>query len=439
VIGNPPYITFKGKEKVNISDIDVKYLLNVYKNSAEYKINSFALFIEKGLTLCKNNGLLSYIIPSTILQNEYLKKIRELLITKNHIKQIVTFGNKVFNAVTDSIILFVSKSFTENAECFSIRKKDLNFNNLDNVNIFDQQKWCDLKNDYIINLKISSNEDNILNLIEKNCKYIDTYLEVNIGIKRANAPIISSPKQDYKPFIVGRDINKFVLNFKNSYILFDASLFHTTIDEEIFKKKEKILVRKTGNVLIAYFDRDRYYTDQSIYNLYPKKGISVNLKLITGLLNSNLLEYYFNKKMITNPDVFPYIKGIHLKKLPLKFPKNQLDEKKFETIVNIISFLKSKEIANLSQKYFSTFFLKILNGMVYELYLPELIEKYDCEIIKYLGELPEFTESMRDEEKMEICQKVYDRLSDASHPVRIHLEKMKQEIPEIRIIEGLDN
>jgi hypothetical protein len=40
---------------------------------------------------------------------------------------------------------------------------------------------------------------------------------------------------------------------------------------------------------------------------------------------------------------------------------------------------------------------------------------------------------------MEICQKVYDRLNDAAHPVRIHLEKMKKEIPEIRIIEGLEN
>lgn len=69
---------------------------------------------------------------------------------------------------------------------------------------------------------------------------------------------------------------------------------------KMFIYKQKILVRKTGNRLIAVIDNEQYYTDQSIYNLYPKKGKNVNLKIITALLNSNLLDYYFTKKMITN-------------------------------------------------------------------------------------------------------------------------------------------
>jgi adenine-specific DNA-methyltransferase len=55
-----------------------------------------------------------------------------------------------------------------------------------------------------------------------------------------------------------------------------------------------------------------------------------------------------------------------------------------------------------------------------------------------LGELPEFTEGMSDEKKRKICKKVFDRLNDAAHPLRINLEKMKEEIPEIRIIEALE-
>lgn len=55
-----------------------------------------------------------------------------------------------------------------------------------------------------------------------------------------------------------------------------------------------------------------------------------------------------------------------------------------------------------------------------------------------LGELPEFTDNMSDEQKMKICKKAYDRLNDKEHPVRINMEKMKEEISEIRIIEGLN-
>ncbi|HSV88597.1 MAG TPA: hypothetical protein VLH61_08140 [Bacteroidales bacterium] len=66
-------------------------------------------------------------------------------------------------------------------------------------------------------------------------------------------------------------------------------------------------------------------------------------------------------------------------------------------------------------------------------------KKHNREIIKHLGELPEFTNEMSDEKKMKICIKVFDRLNDTVHPVRVNLEKMKKEAPEIRIIEGHEN
>ena len=43
---------------------------------------------------------------------------------------------------------------------------------------------------------------------------------------------------------------------------------------------------------------------------------------------------------------------------------------------------------------------------------------------------------MNDEQKMKICQEVFHRLHDKEHPVKVNLEKMKEEIPEIKIIEG---
>ena len=74
-----------------------------------------------------------------------------------------------------------------------------------------------------------------------------------------------------------------------------------------------------------------------------------------------MLEYYFNKKMITNPDVFPYIKGIHLKKLPVKFPKEKSSESKIESLVEKIIEGK-KENSDVEK-------LKTqLNEMVYKLY-----------------------------------------------------------------------
>jgi hypothetical protein len=168
-----------------------------------------------------------------------------------------------------------------------------------------------------------------------------------------------------------------------------------------------------------------------LINLYPKKGKKINLFFITALLNSKILDFYFNKKMITNADVFPYIKGIHLKKLPIKFPK---DISKFVSLVRYINFTKKEEF-ELS-KLISTYFEQIIDGMVYELYFPELLKQHNRTIIEHLGELPEFTDTMNDSQKMEIINTVFNRLNEKNHPVRVNLFYMNS-IPEIKIIEGV--
>jgi hypothetical protein len=364
VIGNPPYITYKGKEVVDISDAEVKQLISLYPNSAEYKVNSYALFTERGVNLLKKKGTLAYIIPSTILQNEYLKKIRKYLITKYHISQIVSFANKVFKAVTDSIILKVNNNHSTELKTIAIRKNDLDFSNLDDLKTYNPEKWNDEANDFVINLKTNEGEDALLEKIDLNSEFVDDYLEVYVGIV-ANGikKFLSETKQNsnYKKYLQGKHISNFAIYPEKLFINFIVEKLHSNTDETVYLQKEKILVRKTGNKLIAAIDDEKYYTDQSIYNLYPKNGKSINLKVITGLLNSPLLEYYFNKKMITNPDVFPYIKGIHLKKLPLKFPKDKTEEKKFETlVVKIIEGKKENEDTTNLEKQ--------LQKMVYKLY-----------------------------------------------------------------------
>jgi hypothetical protein len=368
VIANPPYVTYKGKQKVNISDSYIKKLLQIYVNSAEYKINSFALFIEKGLATLSSKGILSYIIPSTLLQNEYLRKIRKHLLSKYHIVSIVSFGNKVFEAVTDSIILFVANTFSKESQTSFLRKNDLIFSSSDAKKMYLQAEW-NKSEDGIINLKASTKEEIILQNIEKDSKNLEAFLEANIGIKRANAPIANAPKNGYKKFILGKDITKYRIDFPNRFILFRLSLFHTGVDENIFKQTEKILVRKTGNILLVAYDNKQYYTDQSIYNLYSKKKNKLSLKFVIALLNSKLMNFYFNKKMITNPDVFPYIKGIHLKKLPLKEVDIKLQEPFIDIVDKILTLTDSTDYkTNHSKQSKVKEYERQIDQMVYKLY-----------------------------------------------------------------------
>ena len=122
------------------------------------------------------------------------------------------------------------------------------------------------------------------------------------------------------------------------------------------------MLRKTGNDLITSYDDKQYYTDQSIYNIYLKNNSNLSLKYVLSLLNSKLLNYYFKTKMVTNADVYPYIKGIHLKKLPLiEISLNY--QKPFIYIVDqILTSKKANTQAN------TTALEAEIDQLVYELY-----------------------------------------------------------------------
>jgi hypothetical protein len=338
VIGNPPYVTFKGKEKVQITDDELNKLIKTHPNSAEYKINSYALFLEDAFNFLKINGNVNFIIPSTILQNEYLKNIRKHLIVDNQLLQIIAFENKVFEAVTDSIILISLKGKNQNTNCDFIRKKNVDFSN-NEIKKYDTTLWNN-NSDFVINFKTNESDDFILNKMLSNCEFVEDYLNVYVGVVASGIKkflLKEAKNKNHKKYLQGKHINNYLLKPEKLFINFIIEQLHSNTDEKVYNQKEKILVRKTGNVLLAYLDKEQFYTDQSIYNLYPKKGKQPNLTFFTGLFNSKLLDFYFNKKMITNADIFPYIKGIHLKKLPIKIPSNQ---QPFITIVNQILDLK---------------------------------------------------------------------------------------------------
>jgi type I restriction-modification system DNA methylase subunit len=72
VIGNPPYGMVTSEELKNYFD-------NQFE-ATEGRFDTYELFIEKGITLCRKQGLLGFIIPSPLLSNLYARKLRKYII-----------------------------------------------------------------------------------------------------------------------------------------------------------------------------------------------------------------------------------------------------------------------------------------------------------------------------------------------------------------------
>jgi tRNA1(Val) A37 N6-methylase TrmN6 len=427
IIGNPPYITYKGKEKVDVSPKEISYLINRYKKSAEYKVNSYALFIENASDLLSSSGHITYIIPSTILQNEYLKNTRGLILQDNHLDTLVVFKNSVFEAVTDSIIIILSKD-KKNTITKVLKKDSLNLNPEQNdYEEWDKNTWLK-ETGSVINLRATKKELVILSQIDKNSQKLDTLLNVYVGIVASGIKkFLSNTKVDnnHKPYILGRDIDNFSLVWKNRYINFLPDLLHSNTDSSVYNQSYKLLVRKTGNRLLSVLDEEQFYTDQSLYNLYIKAEElkRKDLAAINSILNSQTLNFYFNKKMITNPDVFPYIKGIHLKELPIKM------ESAFTFALGAMS--------DIIQYSGTKLFAEITNGLVFNLYFPDHMKEKEIDVLEFVERDMEKAlqgrefDSLLDAEKEKVIEQLHAIWSHPDNEVRNRIKLFAVRSPEI--------
>lgn len=90
VIGNPPYGAWQDYEKREI--LKKKY-------AGQYVKETYSLFLLRCISVLKNHGRLTFIIPDTFLFLNLHAKLREVILTKTKINEILIFPSKFFPGV----------------------------------------------------------------------------------------------------------------------------------------------------------------------------------------------------------------------------------------------------------------------------------------------------------------------------------------------------
>ncbi|MBU2492383.1 MAG: Eco57I restriction-modification methylase domain-containing protein [Bacteroidetes bacterium] len=222
------------------------------------------------------------------------------------------------------------------------------------------------------------------------------------------------------------NIKKHLDRFKN-VITSDNKPYglHRAREEKFFKGEKIIAKRKCADrPSFSYSDFDCYVSA----TFYIIKSSRINLKYLTALMNSRLIEFWLRNKGKMQGHNFQIDKE-PLLAIPIYKPE---DTTQFEKIVDYIIFLKANED---QYKNYTDYFEILLDGMFYDLYLVDSVERNHCGILKHLGEIPEISVKMDNDEKLKIITKVYNRFNKEDHQVKINLIKIR-ELQEIKIIEG---
>ncbi|WP_114751866.1 Eco57I restriction-modification methylase domain-containing protein [Pleomorphovibrio marinus] len=208
---------------------------------------------------------------------------------------------------------------------------------------------------------------------------------------------------------------------------------HRSREMNLFKS-EKIVTPEISLGSNMTLDTSGFFHNTQVYSLVKKTEIDIDIRVFLAILNSSVTWYYLKSTGAILRGGYFRFKTKYLE----PFPIPNMMKGVFEPLIQLVDyllFISAKEVKEPNVKLMTSYYIQILDGIIYELYFPELLKKYDREVIKHLGDLPELKASMTDDQKMAVCQEVFKRLDDKEHPVRNNIFYMDS-IPEIAIIEG---
>ena len=90
IIGNPPYMTTEDMK--NITPKELPLYKKKYKESAYKQFDKYFIFIDRALSLLKENGWLGYIVPNKFMKVGAGTKLRNLITSKECLHALTSFG-----------------------------------------------------------------------------------------------------------------------------------------------------------------------------------------------------------------------------------------------------------------------------------------------------------------------------------------------------------
>lgn len=321
VLGNPPW-------GYHFSAAETKYLLNNYYTAKNKSIESYDIFIEKGISLLEKNGYMAYVVPEALLNVQSHMQAREYII-QNCSFQFVCYLENAFSGVQCPAILlgiqYNGKCKTKNCK---VLYHNTEFTIKQNRNI-DTSTFSFHMNDeeYICFHAICSIQ---------NAVYLANHAIFALGIVTGNNKkyIKNTQQKDFEVILKGNDIFKYSIKKPHQYIQFTPQYFQQSAHTEIYRANEKLLYRFISRVPVFAYDNQQMLSLNSCNILIPQIE-GMHIKYILAILNSSVAAYFMIKK-------FHSIKLLrsHIESLPIPFAS----EKKQQQIIN-----KVDQIMNTNQ------------------------------------------------------------------------------------------
>ena len=347
VIGNPPYVL-----------ISKELFRKVYEKNFQYqegKIDLYCLFIEKGINLCCQKGVMSYITPNTFLSIKNRSKLRHFILNGNSICFIDNYDQSIFDASVNSIVFQVKKNTV--ADEIIINHHSCQKTKTNTIKVHDIKE--------LPFYEININADDSAILIKEKMIHKSTFLEDIPGIEmclgaqpyhntihteeemkskflHSNYQVNQNYVRDYG----GKHFSKYIIDkVPNRWIDYSAE-FYTKPDRRFFEGPRIVVREIPSDTLVSAYVEEFALFNKSVFNIRCD-NTSIKLKYIVAVLNSKAIGYYisaFGDK--SKQTLFPRVSMKMLKQIPI--PNNDNVNEITMLVDQILTAKHANPSANIS-------------------------------------------------------------------------------------------
>ena len=240
IIGNPPYVQLQSMGEM--SDVYSKRDYSCYNKSADL----YCLFVERAYSLLKKNGYFSFIMPNKWMLVDYGKELRQFM-SQTSLKKILNFGDVQFFAdATIYVCIFVSQKSGDKMPVLACSLNSKNYHGEFEKEVkaatfefptenFGASEWS-------IRNKL---HDSVLQKMNVGTALKDMPISIYRGIltgfndaffidgKTREKLIAEDPKSEelIKPLLRGRDINAWVTEKEDQYLIGTFPALNLDIDQ----------------------------------------------------------------------------------------------------------------------------------------------------------------------------------------------------------------
>ena len=388
-------------------DESQKKLLTCYQ-TAKGKYDLYIIFIEQGLHLCAEHGILTYICPTRFMKRDYGTALREYIRDNCKLEQIVDFADyQIFDSAITYTGIFLFSNTTPK-DLYSIKVLD--------PKVFPSQIITEFSssnlNDSVWlfnNVKVAT----ILNKMSQQGKSLQSLcMGIYQGIASGKDEVFFISQETIDEFSIevdllhkvlkGKDIGPYSIKWSGKFVVYPYTPKGKVIPEEeiiikypnlynyllsqrenlkgrrYFDKSSKLWYELWNQRSLERFSRPKLMTldnasknsftydeegllgTTTVYSIVPNN--EAETKYILGVLNSKCLNYYHKNKSIPQQGGFYRYQALFIQDLPIPESTPAQQQPIIDLVDAILAKKKQNPQADTSVEE------KAIDQLVYQLY-----------------------------------------------------------------------